>query len=542
MTTEQAAQAVDDTMKAPPPMYDPMDDADDDDSVVEEYDQAELDYAMMERNDSGNAKRLYHRYGNDLVHVSRIGWHCWNGKYWDREEGDLEVMRRCRDVSTSIQGPEAAALYQYLMGRRDDDGNPKQVKKAANDAVIRHRKFGERSGDLAKIKAMTEISKVDLSRPPDALDKHPFMLSLGNGTITLPDPSDTSGKDQVRKRRFKRSDYISRIGNVVYDPDAECPQWRGFLNIVQPDPDIQRFLQSYMGYCLTGKTTEQVLVVNYGGGANGKSTFIETIARIMGSYSASVPIETFMADGRKGGGDATPDLVRLPGVRLVRAAEPEVGSRLSESLVKVITGGEEVSARALYKEQFTFSPQFKLVLSCNHKPNIYGTDDGIWRRILLIPWETTIPEEQRDAGLPAKLQAEASGILNWLLDGARMWAECGLHIPDTVRAATSEYRQDSDPVGQFLEICTAKAPGETVTSARLFEVYERYCRANAIPVVSQRGFNKALQAKGYVRMKSSTMMWKGLIITDDMGLSSEAADSISATTRDSVDGADDDAY
>ena len=242
----QSSQAVDDTMKAPPPMYDPMDDADNDDSVVEEYDQAELDYAMMERNDSGNAKRLYHRYGNDLVHVSRIGWHCWNGKYWDREEGDLEVMRRCRDVSTSIQGPEAAALYQYLMGRRDDDGNPKQVKKAANDAVIRHRKFGERSGDLAKIKAMTEISKVDLSRPPDALDKHPFMLSLGNGTITLPDPSDTSGKDQVRKRRFKRSDYISRIGNVVYDPDAECPQWRGFLNIVQPDPDIQRFLQSLL--------------------------------------------------------------------------------------------------------------------------------------------------------------------------------------------------------------------------------------------------------------------------------------------------------
>ncbi len=539
MTTPNAGDAppVDD---APPPHNEvppgPDDDMADPDHPSHQdvewgdLDEDELMLATLERNDTGNAKRLVHRHGDDLVYVDRVGWHSWNGKIWDREDGPIEVQRRAIDAAQQIQGPETEALEQYLLRKLPPD--TENLADKAEEIAMKHRGFGIASGNLNRMTSMIQVAKVDLQRPPDTMDADPFLLSVANGTLTLPNPAKPpSDVDPVAKRQFSRGDYISRQAKVVFDPSIECPQWLKFLNAVQPDPDMQRFLQTYMGYCLTGLTTEQVLVVNYGGGANGKSTFIETVANVMGGYAASVPIETFMMDKRRGGGDTTPDLVRLPGVRLLRAAEPEVGSRLSESLVKIITGGEEIAARDLWEKQFTYRPHFKLVLSCNHKPNIYGTDDGIWRRILLIPWETTIPKHERDPALPEKLLGEAPGIFNWLLDGARMWADGGLHIPPGVRAATDEYRQDSDPVGQFLEICTEKAPGEDVKSIELFEVYERYCRANAVPPVTQRGFNKALQAKGFIRKKSSTMLWKGIKITDWMmtqdGADTPSADSIS---------------
>ena len=186
-------------------------------------------------------------------------------------------------------------------------------------------------------------------------------------------------------------------------------------------------------YCPTGVTTEQKLVFNYGEGGNGKSVFIDLIAKMMGPYAVSLPFASLLRDDRKRGAEATPDLARLPGARLVRASEPEKGSRFAEATIKAITGGEEITVRHLNHGFFDFVPHFKLTLSGNHKPAIRGQDRGIWRRFLLVPWEVNVPDEQQDKDLPAKLWAERDGVLNWILDGVRIWLECGLVVPDRAR-------------------------------------------------------------------------------------------------------------
>lgn len=471
--------------------------------------------ARFERNDSGNAERLIRRHGEDLIYVDQIGWHVWDRRIWEREQGGIEVQRRAIQTARSVQleAPHAADALAWAIERGHvvvDD-----PQKALGEARKKHSGWGVQSGNAARLNAMTEVAKVGLTKPAAAMDADPYLFSLGNGTLSLPRRGVMSDADQVRLREHRRADLISRIGRVAYNPAAECAGWQRFLTQVQPDPAMRLFLQTYMGYCLTGLCTEQVLLVMYGGGANGKSTFMEVLAHILGSYAATVPIQTFMFDQRRGGGDATPDLARLPGVRLVTAAEPEVGSRLSESLVKTITGGEQIAARKLYEDQFTFTPQFKLILSCNQRPRVIGSDEGIWRRILLVPWETTIPEHERDRGLVEKLKQEASGILNWLLDGARLWAERGIAVPEPVRAATREYREDSDPVGQFLETNVEKDPAAPNVSAKeLYDVFVRWCRKNGLEPFGPRAFGKAVAGKGWHKVKSSVMQWQGMAILD----------------------------
>src|SRR5262249_5005445 len=163
---------------------------------------------------------------------------------------------------------------------------------------------------------------------------------------------------------------------------------------------------AWFGYCLTGDVGEQVMVLFHGRGANGKSTLLSLMAHVMGDYALTLPIQSFLHDDRRGGGDATPDLARLPGARLVMAAEPERGSRLSEAVVKTVTGGDKVVARRLFEGQFEFEATFKLVLSANEKPRITGQDEGIWRRVTLVPFAAAIARERRDKRLIEKLKAE----------------------------------------------------------------------------------------------------------------------------------------
>jgi len=202
-------------------------------------------------------------------------------------------------------------------------------------------------------------------------------------------------------------------------------------------------------------------------------------------------------DDRKRGADATPDLARLPGARLVRASEPERGARFAEASVKAITGGEEITARNLREGFFDFVPQFKLMLSGNHKPVIRGQDRGIWSRFLLVPWEVSIPEAEWDKTLPKKLWAERVGILNWMLDGTRMWLEDGLGIPDSVRGATDQYRTDSDQLGRFIAMCVENLPGSTVPAADMYDAFRRWCLANGENIWTQTSFGRALGDRNF---------------------------------------------
>jgi putative DNA primase/helicase len=243
--------------------------------------------------------------------------------------------------------------------------------------------------------------------------------------------------------------------------------------------------------------------------------------RILGDYARVLPFASLLHNDKKNGSDASPDLARLPGSRMVMAAEPDVGAKFSESILKQLTGGEKMTARHLHKDFFEFTPQFKICLSFNNKPIIRGQDEGIWRRILLVPFEQRYVEPHeleanpgaklKDKDLEARLWEEAPGILNWMLDGYRLWAESGLQIPDKVRAATLEYRHESNPVYELVDVWCELVPGGQIQAGRLYELYVLWCRENAIDPMSQTRFGyKIKDMKIEKKRVSGTIFYTGI--------------------------------
>ncbi|MFN3077186.1 MAG: phage/plasmid primase, P4 family, partial [Alphaproteobacteria bacterium] len=263
----------------------------------------------------------------------------------------------------------------------------------------------------------------------------------------------------------------------------------------------------------TGFVSEQKLVFFHGIGANGKSTLLNIMARILGGYAMSLPFASLIQDDFKRGSEPSPDLARLPAVRMVRASEAEKGSRFSEATIKMMTGGEEMTVRHLNRDFFDFAPVFKLVLSGNHRPTIRGQDHGIWRRLMLVPFLVTITKP--DKRLDDDLWAERAGILNWMLDGTRMWLETGLDPPPEVCQATDEYRSDSDRLGQFLNSWTVSTDGVRVQARALYDAYVLWCAENADEPVSMTLFGRMLVERGLAKEKVGVMFYVGLELTDE---------------------------
>jgi putative DNA primase/helicase len=303
-------------------------------------------------------------------------------------------------------------------------------------------------------------------------------------------------------------DLITKLAPVDYDPAAARPAFDTFLAEVQPQAENRRFLAQWHGLSATGETSEQKLAVYWGKGRNGKSTLIDALAHVLGDYSETVPIETFLAEGKgRNAGAATPDLAILPGVRFLRTSEPDRGAKLAEALIKLVTGGEPILARHLNRDYFRFYPQFKLTISGNYRPEIRGSDEGIWRRVQLVPWTVTIAKEKIDPDLGSKLQGEASGILNWLLDGLCDWLDNRLTVPADVTEATDSYRAESDPLGRFLAVCTERAEGLRVQSSVLHRLFLAWAKANCEREWSAQGFGRAMREKGYKSVNSQFIWW-----------------------------------
>ena len=304
---------------------------------------------------------------------------------------------------------------------------------------------------------------------------------------------------------------ITKLANVEYDPQADCPLWKQFIReIMDYKTDIIGFVQTVAGWALTGDTSEQTMFMLYGNGANGKSTFLNTIMYLLGDYAIATPTETFM---RKNGDQITNDIARLRGTRFVTTTETEQGRRLSEPLIKQITGNDKMTARFLYGEFFNFVPTFKIFMATNHKPVIKGTDYGIWRRIKLIPFTTRIPEEKQDKHLEEKLRAETSGILNWLLEGTRRWKQEGLKAPKVILNATEEYREEMDVIGNFIKECCIQKPEASIRIRELFKAYQDWCDENNEHAVSERFFGLRLKEVGFEQGRTAeARFWSGLAL------------------------------
>jgi putative DNA primase/helicase len=259
-----------------------------------------------------------------------------------------------------------------------------------------------------------------------------------------------------------------------YDPQASAPTFHKFLDRIQPDPAMQAFLQRWFGYSMLGLTNEQALAFFYGMGANGKSALTDLMAKLMGSYAATAKIESLTGQNRRSGGDATPDLINIVAARMVRASEPEKGVQWQEGLIKQLTGGEPILVRALNENFFEATPIFKLTIGGNHAPDIRGMDDGIWRRLMIVPFNVQIPKAERDPLIVQRMMAEAPGILNWLVEGARAYLEAGLAPPAEVSQATDELRQDADPYGKFLDdACVVSGdPADSISARELMLCFQ----------------------------------------------------------------------
>ncbi len=305
---------------------------------------------------------------------------------------------------------------------------------------------------------------------------------------------------------------------------AKCPEWHKFLeSVFRNDQDLITFVQRAAGYSLTGDTSEHVFFILHGCGRNGKSTLLTMLRAITGDYAQQVRTETIM---EKKYNNSTNDLAELRGTRLATAVETTAGRKLAEDVVKNVTGGDPIRARFLYKENFEYVPQFKLWLACNHKPRIDGTDEGIWSRVRLLPFDVRYQDADapegpyKDTKLTQKLQAEAPGILAWAVQGCLDWQKNGLNKPSKVMSATDGYRADMDYLGAFLgEVCVLLPQAHT-GSTELYNAYCAWSERNKERAMSLRRFSLALSERGSVQktLLHGRYIWRGIgLIEREMG-------------------------
>ena len=334
-------------------------------------------------------------------------------------------------------------------------------------------------------------------------DARADLLSVRNGTIDL-----RTGT----LRPHRREDMITRYVDVEYRPDATCPRWEKFLEEIFPDhPELPAYMQRLIGYGITGSTSEQCFAVLWGKGANGKSVFMDTITSVFSAISRTTPFSTFEERPNSG---IPNDLAALRGARIVRASEGDRGKPMAEGVLKQATGGNVLVARFLRQEFFEFVPTFLLLMDTNHKPQFRGQDDGLWRRVKMIPFKRRFAPHERDYGLTDKLRAEAEGILAWAVRGAVAWYRDGLQDPDVVRNATREYREISDALSGFLPGVLEKTgdPNDRVLGNAAFNAYLDWCEAENLPQRerwTRRTFYAALEERGIDRVK--TMRGQALV-------------------------------
>jgi putative DNA primase/helicase len=461
----------------------------------------DLRLADLPCTDLGNARRFAARNKKSLLWSSVLGWLWWDGKRWCRDGADDRVRMAEHDCVHAIakEGSAIKGTKRDIIVGYERDATP--IRKS--DRLM---KWAVASQAAAKMAPIARHAAPYLAIDPARLDADPFVINTLSGTLTVAKTAD--GSDYIRIRPHDPADLITKIAPVEFDPAAACPQFDKFFVEIQKDADTRAFLLRWLGYNLVGDTSEQKLAVFWGKGRNGKSVLVDTCAHIAGDYAETIPIETFLAEGRgRSAGQATPDLAILPGKRSLRTSEPSKGASLDEALIKLATGGEPLQARHLNRDYFKFYPVFKLTISGNYRPKIGGTDEGIWGRVVLVPFLEFIPPEKRDPQLTAKLRAEASGILNRLLDGLREWLDKGLVPPKEVTDATAEYRRDSDQLGRFLEGVVVRKEGARVQSSVLLATFNAWAKATGGTEWKGRGLANAMTERGYKKDKSSVMFW-----------------------------------
>jgi putative DNA primase/helicase len=418
--------------------------------------------------DAGNAECMAALYGSEFRYDhTRKKWLVWDGIRWSIDEKGLSRKHAVRVVRARHQ---AAIELQDLDTRR------------------RLSQWGLGSENINRITAMLQMGQVlePFSTTIEQYDSDVLLAATQNGTLDLRDGSF---------RESRPEDFLTRQLRATFDSNACCPRWEQFLNeIFGGDEELISYIQRAFGYSLTGNTSEQVIFLCYGNGANGKSVFLDVLSELLGDYAGTASFETFDAGRRS---EASNDLAALKGKRIVTVIETEEDRRLAEAKVKAVTGQDAISCRFLYGEYFTYIPQFKIWMAINHLPIIRGVDRGIWRRIRVIPFLQSF-EGRADKGLNTKLRQELSGILNWALKGIKKWQEQGLgELPKAMKEATEEYRRDNDSIGQWIEERTRLNPIGMIRAKLGYDDYSTWAEERGEHPFNLKNWGRSLAERGY---------------------------------------------
>lgn len=441
--------------------------------------------------DLGNA-RFVRDYvvaqGSGVKFSPEAGFFLLKGGVWrsDRLDRTRAFVQEAADRIASI----ADRLQEEADGVPGSDST-KRARKWASWA--RHSQSSR--GIDAALKELQALPEV--ATDVNDFDVHHDLLAVKNGVVDLR-TGDLRPHDPAL--------LLTRKVEIDYDPDARAPRWEKFLDEVFPThPDLPPFIRRLVGYGITGRTDEQAFAVLWGTGANGKSVFTDTLSEVFREITVTTPFETF--EERAGGGIPN-DLAALKGARLVMAAEGEQGRPMAEAVLKRVTGRDLISARFMRKEFFEFRPTFLLMLATNSKPAFRGQDEGLWRRVKLIPWERYFAPHERDHRLGDTLLEERAGILAWAVRGAVEWFRSGLQDPEVVKGATKEYRETSDQLLGFLPGVFIKGTQEDRVEAQvLWNGYTEWAAEENLPareVWTRKTFFAALEERGLVKRRAGS--------------------------------------
>ena len=426
----------------------------------------------------GFARRLVDKHGDELRYVVPWNrWLIWDGTRW-APDTDGHVPRCMKVIAREVHTALISA-------------------KVADPDMIRAAKRAESSSAIKGALTLA-ATEPEIAIKPDRLDAHPYLLNCRNGVIDL----------QTGERlKHDPALLLTKMAGATYEPDAEGAEFGKFLERIQPGEDMRLFIRRLLGLSLEGKVTAHILPIFYGDGANGKSTLTDAVMNALGDYADAADPDLLRARTF----DAHPTGVAdLFGLRLALVHETDSGHRLAEGTVKRLTGGDRLKARRMREDFWSFEPSHTFVMLTNHKPLVGGTDEGIWRRLRLVPFEVVIPAGERDEDLAGKLAEEAGAILAWLVAGYLDWRKNGLAEPDKVTEATQAYRADSDPLGRFLADKCDRGTSFSARSSHLFAAYEKWCTAEREDAGTPRSFGDAMKAKGFESYRSNGMHWRGI--------------------------------
>ncbi|SDQ68734.1 DNA primase family protein [Thermostaphylospora chromogena] len=430
------------------------------------------------------AGRFVREHRDELRYVHGIGWHYWDGYRWCLDDQRADIRAAIATTKNALND----------LAKLDGD--------ARDELYADIRKAESASGIEGMIKLASALPPISTSSK--ALDANPHLFNTTSGTVDL-----LTG----RTYPCSRDDLITKVAGGSLDGE-DNPEWDRFLKRILPEEDARAFVQRLFGYAMLGEVREHVMPIFTGTGANGKGTLRDAVMAAFGDYAIEVDPALLMESKHERHGAFK---MRLRGARLAFCSETEKGRRFAEATMKRLVGGDQIEANFMRKNPIQFAPSHTLIMLTNHLPAVSGDDPAVWRRILVVPFDVVIPDDERDPELPRRLKAATGAVLRWVYEGWLAYQEQGLNPPEAVKTRTEEYKATSDVLGRFLEERTLANPHGHVKARELFSAYVAWCTANGEEPTSEVEFARSLGKRGFEKKKTNSgQRYMGLLLTTEI--------------------------